>query len=84
LARQHDTDPMRIRAVLSGLAPPDRAAAAKALAAAVLFLTSGESSFVTGIALAVDGGCSFHQSYTCIVTDAPNSPDARCDIVIEI
>jgi NAD(P)-dependent dehydrogenase (short-subunit alcohol dehydrogenase family) len=30
------------------------------LAAAILFLTSTESSFVTGIALPVDGGRTFH------------------------
>jgi NAD(P)-dependent dehydrogenase (short-subunit alcohol dehydrogenase family) len=37
-----------------------RAAAADELAAAILFLTSAESSFVTGIALPVDGGRTFH------------------------
>jgi len=37
-----------------------RAAAADELAAAILFLTSNEASFVTGIALPVDGGRTFH------------------------
>jgi len=37
-----------------------RAAAPDELAAAILFLTSAESSFVTGIALPVDGGRTFH------------------------
>jgi NAD(P)-dependent dehydrogenase (short-subunit alcohol dehydrogenase family) len=37
-----------------------RAAAPDELAAAILFLTSDESSFVTGIALPVDGGRTFH------------------------
>ena len=37
-----------------------RAAQPEELAAAILFLTSAESSFVTGIALPVDGGRTFH------------------------
>jgi NAD(P)-dependent dehydrogenase (short-subunit alcohol dehydrogenase family) len=37
-----------------------RPAAPDELAAAILFLTSAESSFVTGIALPVDGGRTFH------------------------
>lgn len=37
-----------------------RPAAAEELAAAILFLTSDESSFVTGIAFPVDGGRTFH------------------------
>lgn len=37
-----------------------RPAAAEELAAAILFLTSDESSFVTGTTLAVDGGRTFH------------------------
>jgi len=37
-----------------------RAADPDELAAAILFLTSGEASFVTGITLPVDGGRTFH------------------------
>jgi len=37
-----------------------RAADANEIAAAILFLTSDESSFVTGITLPVDGGRTFH------------------------
>jgi NAD(P)-dependent dehydrogenase (short-subunit alcohol dehydrogenase family) len=37
-----------------------RPAAAEELAAAILFLTSDEASFVTGIALPVDGGRTYH------------------------
>jgi NAD(P)-dependent dehydrogenase (short-subunit alcohol dehydrogenase family) len=37
-----------------------RAAAPEELAAAILFLTTHEASFVTGVALAVDGGRTFH------------------------
>ncbi len=38
----------------------ERAAQPEELAAAILFLTCAESSFVTGIALPVDGGRTFH------------------------
>jgi NAD(P)-dependent dehydrogenase (short-subunit alcohol dehydrogenase family) len=37
-----------------------RPAVPEEIAAAILFLTSGESSFVTGVALPVDGGRTFH------------------------
>ncbi len=37
-----------------------RAAAPEEIAQAILFLTAHESSFVTGVALAVDGGRTFH------------------------
>ena len=37
-----------------------RPAAPEEIAAAILFLTSADSSFVTGIALPVDGGRTFH------------------------
>lgn len=37
-----------------------RLAQPQEIAAAILFLTSSESSFVTGVALAVDGGRTFH------------------------
>jgi NAD(P)-dependent dehydrogenase (short-subunit alcohol dehydrogenase family) len=37
-----------------------RPAAPEEIAAGILFLTSHESSFVTGITLAVDGGRTFH------------------------
>jgi NAD(P)-dependent dehydrogenase (short-subunit alcohol dehydrogenase family) len=37
-----------------------RVAAADEIAAAALFLTSNASSFITGVALAVDGGRTFH------------------------
>jgi NAD(P)-dependent dehydrogenase (short-subunit alcohol dehydrogenase family) len=37
-----------------------RVAAASEIADAILFLTSAESSFITGIALAVDGGRTYH------------------------
>jgi NAD(P)-dependent dehydrogenase (short-subunit alcohol dehydrogenase family) len=37
-----------------------RLATAEEIARAIMFLTSTESSYVTGSALAVDGGRSFH------------------------
>ena len=37
-----------------------RPAAPEEIAAAILFLTAHESSFVTGVSLAVDGGRTFH------------------------
>ena len=37
-----------------------RAATAEEVASAILFLSAAESSFVNGIALAVDGGRTFH------------------------
>ena len=37
-----------------------RPAAPEEIAAAILFLTSHESSFVTGVNLAVDGGRTYH------------------------
>jgi NAD(P)-dependent dehydrogenase (short-subunit alcohol dehydrogenase family) len=37
-----------------------RPASPDEIAAAILFLTSAESSFVTGIAMPVDGGRTFH------------------------
>jgi len=37
-----------------------RPAQAAEIAAAIRFLLSGEASFVTGVALAVDGGRTFH------------------------
>lgn len=40
--------------------PLGRMAQATEIAAAILFLTSAESSYVTGAALAVDGGRTFH------------------------
>ena len=37
-----------------------RPAAPEEIAAAILFLTAHESSFITGINLAVDGGRTYH------------------------
>jgi NAD(P)-dependent dehydrogenase (short-subunit alcohol dehydrogenase family) len=37
-----------------------RPAAPEEIAAAILFLTAHESSFVTGISLPVDGGRTYH------------------------
>lgn len=50
-----DIDP-----AISGRYALKRAAEPEELAAAILFLTSDEASFVTGIALPVDGGRTFH------------------------
>jgi NAD(P)-dependent dehydrogenase (short-subunit alcohol dehydrogenase family) len=49
-----------IRPEIAGLYALGRAASAEELASAILFLTSDESSFVTGIALPVDGGRTYH------------------------
>jgi NAD(P)-dependent dehydrogenase (short-subunit alcohol dehydrogenase family) len=49
-----------IRPEIARLYALGRAASAEELAAAILFLTSEESSFVTGIVLPVDGGRTFH------------------------
>jgi NAD(P)-dependent dehydrogenase (short-subunit alcohol dehydrogenase family) len=49
-----------IRPEIARLYALGRAASPEELAAAILFLTSDESSFVTGIALPVDGGRTFH------------------------
>jgi NAD(P)-dependent dehydrogenase (short-subunit alcohol dehydrogenase family) len=49
-----------IRPEIAGLYALGRAATPDELASAILFLTSGESSFVTGIALPVDGGRTYH------------------------
>jgi NAD(P)-dependent dehydrogenase (short-subunit alcohol dehydrogenase family) len=45
---------------ISGRYALKRAASADEIAAAILFLTSAESSFVTGVTLPVDGGRTFH------------------------
>jgi NAD(P)-dependent dehydrogenase (short-subunit alcohol dehydrogenase family) len=49
-----------IRPEIARLYALGRAATANELASAILFLTSDESSFVTGIALPVDGGRTYH------------------------
>jgi NAD(P)-dependent dehydrogenase (short-subunit alcohol dehydrogenase family) len=49
-----------IRPEIARLYALGRAASAEELASAILFLTSNESSFVTGIALPVDGGRTYH------------------------
>jgi NAD(P)-dependent dehydrogenase (short-subunit alcohol dehydrogenase family) len=45
---------VRARYALNRIAEPEE------IAAAVVWLSSPESSYVTGVALAVDGGRSFH------------------------
>jgi NAD(P)-dependent dehydrogenase (short-subunit alcohol dehydrogenase family) len=62
------TDTPMVRASLrSAVAPPnpDRCALKRfgqpeEIAASILFLASSEASFITGVALAVDGGRSYH------------------------
>lgn len=49
-----------VAAFLRGSYALARPAAATEIAAGILFLSSDESSFVTGVALPVDGGRSFH------------------------
>jgi NAD(P)-dependent dehydrogenase (short-subunit alcohol dehydrogenase family) len=49
-----------IRPELVALYALGRAAAPEELARAILFLTSGEASFITGIALPVDSGRTYH------------------------
>jgi NAD(P)-dependent dehydrogenase (short-subunit alcohol dehydrogenase family) len=49
-----------VRPEIARLYALGRAATADELANAILFLTSEESSFVTGVALPVDGGRTFH------------------------
>jgi 3-oxoacyl-[acyl-carrier protein] reductase len=49
-----------VRSEIAGLYALGRAAAPGELANAILFLTSDEASFVTGIALPVDGGRTYH------------------------
>jgi NAD(P)-dependent dehydrogenase (short-subunit alcohol dehydrogenase family) len=53
-------NPGEIRPEIARLYALGRAASAEELANAILFLTSDESSFVTGIALPVDGGRTYH------------------------
>lgn len=49
-----------VRAELAARYPMRRPASPDEIAAAILFLTSAESSFVTGITMPVDGGRTFH------------------------
>lgn len=49
-----------VRPELAARYPMRRPASPDEIAAAILFLTSAESSFVTGIAMPVDGGRTFH------------------------
>ena len=53
-----DIDPDTLRAVLGAAHPIPRAGEPEDIAAAALWLASDESSFVTGQAIAVDGGLS--------------------------
>lgn len=49
-------DPQSMRATLSASTPMDRYAEAREIAAAVAFLASDHASFMTGVAMPVDGG----------------------------
>ena len=49
-----------LRPELAGMYALGRAASAEELASAIVFLTSDEASFITGIALPVDGGRTYH------------------------
>ena len=49
-------DPERARAESATAQPLDRMARSEECAAAALFLASGGASFITGVALPVDGG----------------------------
>jgi NAD(P)-dependent dehydrogenase (short-subunit alcohol dehydrogenase family) len=51
---EHALDQIRDRYALRRIANPEE------MARCILFLTSGASSYVTGTALAADGGRSFH------------------------
>ena len=53
-------DPEVLRTQVGARYALGRVAEAVEIARAALYLTSGESSFITGVALAVDGGRSYH------------------------